>query len=230
VALIAAFTVAGCKQGREYKQQEDVLAYGPDVEKIVMADYAAQAIGVTGGIRAWVEVKKLQLDCVVTFYELDGSFYLTEQHHEVYPWSSSIKILTREPQGNLSGRHFSELEKVAILYMIAAPALLLDESAEFAKGPDPIKREGLWYYPIERVSSPNDAPELAKVVFYQSRDSSLVDVLWLVGIGGEKSLAVRCYDYREVEKMGVWVPTKIEIFRADAKGVFQERLIRIDFK
>jgi hypothetical protein len=42
-------------------------------------------------------------------------------------------------------------------------------------------------------------------------------------------LAVRAYDYRKVEKKQVLVPTKIEIFRIDAKGVLQERLVKIDF-
>jgi len=67
------------------------------------------------------------------------------------------------------------------------------------------------------------------VVFYQNNDSSLVDMIRFVSVDREKSLAVRGYDYRKVEKKQVLVPTKIEIFRIDAKGVLQERLVKIDF-
>ena len=55
-------------------------------------------------------------------------------------------------------------------------------------------------------------------------------MLWFMDIDEGKSLAVRGYDYREVEKGGVRFPAKIEIFRTDAAGVLQERLVKIDSK
>ena len=42
-------------------------------------------------------------------------------------------------------------------------------------------------------------------------------------------LAVRGYNYHEVEKGGIFVPAKIEIFIADAGGVMQKRLTKIDY-
>ncbi len=39
---------------------------------------------------------------------------------------------------------------------------------------------------------------------------------------------VRGYDYSEIEKGGVGVPTRIEIFRTDARGDSQERLVKIE--
>jgi hypothetical protein len=112
--------------------------------------------------------------------------------------------------------------------MTTAPVRFLDKSVEFTRLSSPVKMEGLWYYPIERVSS-DDEPDLYKVVFYQNNDSSLVDMIRFVSVDGKNSLAVRGYDYRKVEKKQVLVPTKIEIFRIDAKGVLQERLVKIDF-
>jgi len=41
-------------------------------------------------------------------------------------------------------------------------------------------------------------------------------------------LAVRGYDYTVVEKGGVSIPARIEIFRTDARGNLQERLVKID--
>ncbi len=39
---------------------------------------------------------------------------------------------------------------------------------------------------------------------------------------------VRGYDYSEIEKGTVRVPARIEIFRTDARGDSQERLVKID--
>ena len=58
----------------------------------------------------------------------------------------------------------------------------------------------------------------------------MIDMIRFAGVKGQKSLVVRGYDYRKVEKEQVLVPTKIEIFRTDAQGVLQERLVKIDFK
>jgi len=175
LVLVTAFVVAGCKQ--EYK--EDELAYWPDVNTIVVTnDYTPRAIKATGGYQAWIKAIKLQFDSVVTCYNPDGSFYLTEHHYEIYPWSNSIRISAAEPQGKfvwqLSGGRFSVLEgpkrfyalpalvqnryfAEAILDMTTAPVRFLDRSFGFTKGPKPVKMEGLWYYPIERAS-PDPTP------------------------------------------------------------------------
>lgn len=250
--LVTAFVVAGCQRG--YKP--DVLVYEPLMDpNFVMPDYVSRAIEATGGCQAWTKAKKLQGDCVVTFYKPDGSFYLTEAHLEIYPWIDSIRISAREPQGRvvcqLSGGSLSVLEEVksrrtentlpigvmdryfakAILDITTAPVRFLDESVVFTKRSEPIKMEGLWYYPIERAtiaSSKQGAvePYWSKVVFYQNRDTSLVDTLWFAR---EEFLAVRGYDYREVKDKGVLVPTKIEIFRTDVEGVLLQRMVKIDF-
>ena len=256
-----AFIVAGCKQ--EYKG--DVLAYGPDVNAIVVTDdYKPRAIGATGGYQAWMEAIKLDFDCVVTFYNPDGSgtpnainrvwepsFYLTEHHYEIYPWSNSIRISAIEPQGKfvwlLSQGRFTVLGGAerfcalpplverrcfaeAILDMTTAPVRFLDKSVEFNKLSGPVKLEGLWYYPIEKAGTDEIEKPLYKVVFYLNDDTSLVDMIWFVSVDGQKSLAVRGYDYRKVEKTQVLVPNKVEIFRIGGKGVLQERLVKIDFK
>jgi len=55
-------------------------------------------------------------------------------------------------------------------------------------------------------------------------------MIWFADVSREKFLIVRGYDYRGVEKTQILVPIKIEIFRTDARGVLQERLVKIDFK
>jgi len=246
LTFVAVFVVAGCSQ----RYEEEVLAIEPDVEKITVTNsYTPRAIGAVGGYQAWMKTKELRFDCVVTFYKPDGSFYLTQQRHEVYPWSNSIRISAFEPQGRftwqLSAEQFSVLEgadKVdalpisvcgrdfaeAILDIITAPVRFLDTEVGFDEEPKPVKMEGLWYYPIERASRDAE-PYWSKVVFYQNTDSALVDMIWFADGGEGRFLAVRGYDYSKVEKKDVLVPAKIEIFKTDAGGFLQRRLAKIDY-
>ena len=257
MVLVVAFIFTGCQ--RKYKEEAvDVLDSGPEIEMTsVPPDYVVKAIEAVGGWNAWTRTKELQLDCVVTFYQPDGSFHLTEQHYVVYPWSNSIQISAREPQGRfvwqlskgkfevlqeggqsdalpvvIGSNHFAEM----ILSIITVPARLFDESAEFSKEITGLKFRGQWYYPISRLSRPVVGDELdsepafvlSKAVLYQDRDGSLIDMLVFDFTSGDSNFAVCGYDYTAVEKDGVRVPARIEIFKADARGNLQERLVKID--
>lgn len=244
--------VTGCEQ--KYSEEVPVLTYGRAAPlndpNFVVPGYASAAIEATGGRRAWTKTEQIEFDCVVTFYNQDGSFYLTEQHHEIAPWSNSIRISAIEPHGRfvweLSGDTLSTLESAdsypvrdtryemrdviyAILNITTAPARFLDESVLFTKISEPVKVEGRWYHPIERASIFTvRGPGWSKVVFYQNTGSSLVDMIWHADFEREKFLMVRGYDYRELEKGGVLVPAKIELFKTDAGGVLQRRLVEIN--
>ena len=54
-------------------------------------------------------------------------------------------------------------------------------------------------------------------------------MLLFAGTDKGACLAVRGYNYHEVEKGGIWAPAKIEIFMADVRGVMQKRLVKIDY-
>lgn len=249
--LVMVFTVAGCWD------KKDRLATTPKAETIAfMADYASGAIEAAGGRQAWTNVKKLEFDTVVTFYKPDGSVYLTEHHYEIYPWSNSIRISAAEPQGKFiwelskrgskKARHRyigdafpsdlcgKQYFTALMLDIITAPVRLLDKSVGFSKEPKPVKLEGLWYYPIVRaVPAPRRGgvePYWSKAVFYQRTEGSLIDMIWFSDIDQGKFLVARGYDYREIEKGGVRIPKKIEIFKTDAPGVLKERLVKIDLK
>jgi len=253
LALVVALVIGGCEQ----KQQKDVDVFNvaPDMATIsVPSEYAAAAIKAAGGLDAWSNTKELQLDCVVTFYEPDGSSYLTEQHYDVYPWSNSIRISGREPQGEfawqLSKGRFESLQggdgtgglpaavsrrcfADLMLHIVTVPARFLDQSVEFARQSTATKLQGRWYHAIDRRSKPNAEsaesvqPRL-QAVFYQDRDKAVVDMMRLVCNEGQKFLIVRGYDYTEVEKGGIVLPARIEIFNSDAGGNLKDRLARID--
>ena len=257
LVLAAVFVVIGCEQ--EHKEDAFRPRTGLTDPNFVMPEYASRAIEATGGRQAWRNKKKLELDCVVTLYKPDGSFYLTEQHHEIYsvqgpdfqPPLNSVRISALEPQGKvvcqsspdkfgviegdyrlyslpigLRARFFAEM----ILDITATPARLLDKSVEFSRASEVVKMEGLWYHSIKRISCDVGLVRpYSKSVFYQNRDSSRIDMLWFADVDEGNFFAVRGYDYRKVEKKGVSVPTKIEIFRTDAAGVVRERLVKIDY-
>ncbi len=252
LVLVAVFVIAGCEQ--KQKEGVDVLARGPEVETISPpSDEAARAIEATGGLNAWTKTIMLQLDCVVTFYRPDGSFYLTEQRYKVHPWLNSIQISADEPQGafvwKFSNGQFNVLRGAGqidalpkavpsrcfaevILNIITAPARFLDGSVEFTKQSTPVKMQGKWYYPIDRQGKDLTAG-ISDAVFYQDRDSSLVDMIRLACISTvaarEKPIQyVRGYDYQEVEKAGPRIPTRIEIFETDVRDRTQKRLVKID--
>lgn len=239
--FVAGLMLGGCKAHQ--KQEAIVLAQGPDRSAFsAPSEYAAAAIDAAGGLDAWTKTKQLEFECVVTFFRPDGTFYLAEQSLKVYPWSSALEISAREPQGafawRLSKGQFEVLQGAdqvkdlpmavasrcfaeAILEIITAPARLLEDSAEFAKESAAVKIHGQWYHPINKK-----AP--TEVVFYQDRDNSVVDMIRLACKAGNKSLTVRGYDYKKVEKGGPAVPTKIEIFSASSGADAENRLVKID--
>jgi hypothetical protein len=252
LVLVAVFVLAGCRQQR--KEDVDVLALAKDADVIsIPSDEAMRIIEATGGLNAWKKTTKLQLDCVVTFYQPDGSFYLTEQRYEIHPWLNSIQISADEPHGmflwKLSDGQFNVLRGVGqidalpkavpsrcfaevILNIITAPARFLDGSVEFTKQSTPVKMQGKWYYPIDAQGKDFTA-HISEAVFYQDRDSSLVDMIRLAclntGAAREKPIQyVRGYDYEVVEKGAPLVPTRIEIFETDARDRTQKRLVKID--
>jgi hypothetical protein len=251
VVLVSISIFVGC--GRGYKVKDEVVVRHPLVDSnFVMPDYAAQVFRASGARKAWARTRRIHADCVSTFYKPDGSPHLTEYHIEICPWPSSIVVSASEPQGELKwsfsasngkvlkggewpeaystavcGRDFLE----AVLDITTAPMRLLDYGTLFSRAYDPVRIEGIWYYPIERKGPDQTGPKRywSRVIFYQNRDSSLVDTIWFAGADGEKSLMVRGYDYRQTEKGGVLIPTIIEVFRADARGFLKERLVKVDF-
>ncbi|MHC4572846.1 MAG: hypothetical protein ACYS76_01725 [Planctomycetota bacterium] len=249
LVLMTGLVVTGCAQ----ESKEEVAVRHPLVDpNVAVPNYVSAAIEASGGRQAWTRLKKLVFNCVVTFYRPDGSFYLTEQSHEVEPQSARIRISGREPEGELVwefspdgfsvlggtariearsatlvNRYFAE----AILDITTAPVRLLDVPAGPVRESRPVRMEGLWYYPIKLAGAGGTGVRsgLSEAVFFQNRASSLVDIVWLSDLDGEFFLAVRGYDYVKVKKGEVLVPAKIEIFRIDREGVVRQRVAKIDY-
>jgi len=253
------FVEAGCQQ----KLKKELIPATGDAEvavepneTAVVPEYVNEALNATGTLESWVKAQNIDRDCVVTFYKPDGSFYLTEQHHEIYPWSDSVRISSREPEGKLSWQLLGEKFEIeagaeiaaklpvgvcnhslarAILDITTAPVRLLINKDAFGKDSNPVRVEGLWYYPIARVAAGREktaaASSWSQKVFYQKADNYLIDMLWFApDAGGALGIAVRGYDYRCLKDSGVWVPGKIEIFKTRANHALLGRLVEIDYK
>ncbi|MHC4436280.1 MAG: hypothetical protein ACYS3S_02890, partial [Planctomycetota bacterium] len=188
LVLVTVFVLSGCEQQPE--KDVDVLSIAQEAEVIsIPSNEAEQAIKATGGLDAWKKTTQVQLECVVTFYRPDGSFYLTEQNYEVHPWLNSIQISGDEPQEAFvwqwTDGKFDALKGTgqidalpksvpsscfaeAILDIITAPIRFLDGSVEFSGSSDPVRIQGKWYYPIQRQEKVF-AGRISEAVFYQDR-------------------------------------------------------------
>ncbi len=237
--LLMVLIITGCEQ----KQKK------PEIQTQIPSQipaYITEAIEAAAGLDAWTGTKKLEFDCIATFYQPDGSFYLTKQRHEIFPWSNSIRVSAQEPEGKLvwefSRNGLSIIEGTkqenflpvgldaedftkAILDITTTPVRLMDDKTGLTKGTSPFKIEGRWYYPIAHAESDNQP----NIIFYQNRDSSLIDLIWFVSAKRGTPLAVRGYNYQEIKKGAVLIPAKIEIFMTDLQRVIQNRLATIDY-
>lgn len=252
--LVAGVLVlAGC-QTETASQQVDALATGPDVEAIgVISEDSERAIAAAGGLDAWSRVVQIDFECVATFYQEDGTFYLTEQKYEIFPWSNSVRISGREPSGEYAWqleqgrfgvlRGLSQYEGLGvgadkgciaegILSLMTAPVRLLDKDVEFRWSDEMVKLAGQWYRPIKRVVNADalDAAGQRDAGFYQRRSTERVDMVLLSCGGSRGVLIVRGHDYRLLGRSGIMIPSKIEVFNADATGTVRHRIIQLDIK
>jgi hypothetical protein len=248
-ALAMIIALAGCH--KILKQKETSLAIDPVAKRLaVPPQFASMAIDKTGGLEAWGRVRVILLDGVVTYYDKDAGYYLTEQNYDLYPWSNSIVISGKEgdtvytwqfSQGKfrvVSGA--SQIESFgnqidnscfleSILDLVTAPARFLDRSAEYSRRTDAVNIHGQWCYPITRTvkaKGEKSAP-LSNITYYQNRDTSLVDMMLITG-KNNTSFLVTGYDYEPIRDGEISVPSRIEIYTTSSEGIPQRQIFRID--
>jgi len=169
---LATLTLTGCgRQAQDPSRDLDLLATGPDQEALPAAPpHVAAAIEATGGLATWTQCKRLTFDGVVTAYQPDGSYYLTEHHFYLCPWGNAIQVSAQEPQTGLACRIVEGQYRLldgegkmdvsplsvcyrdyaeAVLQIVTAPARMLRDGATLVRKPIPVMISGAWYYPIE---------------------------------------------------------------------------------
>jgi hypothetical protein len=171
VALVLSI-LTGC--GRQVApgsaSAPDLLATGPQRgAPPAPRPWAVPAIDAAGGLSNWTKCTKLELRGIVTSYQQDGSYYLTEHSFEIYPWSNAIRVSAREPGANfeyqLTGGQYSPPAEdpnqdvsplrtlyrdyaEAVLQITTAPVRLLEESAALTQTPATVQVGGRWYQPM----------------------------------------------------------------------------------
>lgn len=263
---VVALTGCGRQTAEEVTPTVEMLAVGPDEGALApRPEYVKAAVDAGGGPATWRRCKRIGVEAVVTIYGQDGSFYLTEQDIDVYPWSRAIQIAAQEPRGTcvsllaegqyrlIEGDHSLDVSGLgvshrdyaeAVLEIMTTPARVLARDVALTRRPEPMRTAGQWYHlmeatyaPTERVSKEKGRttvvvvePYWAQGIYYQNRDRSLIDTIWLANAAKGRSILVRGYDYTPVEDGGVLVPTKVEIFQADSQATPGRRLVQIDVK
>jgi hypothetical protein len=252
-ANLLVFTTIGFVSGCRH-EDTNVLDREPNLQGMyISSGYQSRAIEAAGGMDAWTKETKLQLDSLVTFYQPDGSFYLTEQKYIIYPWSNSIEIFGKEPQGDFAWRLsqgqfevLAGIERIpdakniidnqclaeAILSIVTVPVRFMDRSVGFTIDPNPAKTQGQLYYPILRQTKADieSILRVPKAVFYQNRDNSIIEMIWINCPGMDRFLTFRGYDYHRIEDGEIIIPQRIEIFLTDSQNSSHRRLVKIDIK
>jgi hypothetical protein len=248
--LILFIVLTGC--GKSDKQESLGLAVDPLAETVAIpSEYATEALDKTGGLVEWGKVNQIQLKCIVTFFNKDAGYYLTEQSHKIYPWSNSIVITGKESKENyswqLSNGKFDILKgseqlanfenqidsgcfASAILDLMIAPVRLIDKSFVYTRDSTEVNIQGQRCYPIT-VSRPENTKLLESVyntVYYQNRVSSMVDMVLLTSRSNNSSFLACGYDYKEIKNGGISIPYRIDIHLAGKDGASLRQLFRID--
>jgi len=190
VVLIAlvGLIVAGCGRqvSEDPSQDPDLLATGPDPGSMpVPRPFVTASIDAAGGLPAWAQCRKLQLNAIVTADYPDGGHYLTKQQFTLYPWSDAIQVTAGEPRARLAwqvvrGRYSFEGDSdldvsplkgaypefaEAVLQIMTAPARMLDPRAVLTRRPESVQLTGEWRQPIDakfqasEIASEKDNPE-----------------------------------------------------------------------
>jgi hypothetical protein len=130
----------------------------------------------------------------------------------------------------------------AVLRIVTAPVRLLDEEAQLYREPTPMRIRGQWYQRIAvkylpMSAAPNDRGDEALPsvesywtdgIYFLNRGAGVVDMMWLGNAAKQEYLMVRGYNYPAKAPGVLRVPSKLEMFRADAEGNMKERLAELD--
>lgn len=190
--------------------------------------------------------KAITARCIVTFYDKDGSRYISQQTHQICPETETIVISASEPQGQytwkLAGNSFGLLGNSAdpkkldrqicdhltaktILTSFLAGSGLITHQQDESQTP-PIKIEGQWYTPSEPTSKKSSR---TKLKIYINTTTATADRIQLEDIETSITLTAHSYNYRWLEGVAKNVPTKIDVFSANNADAPDRQILEIKY-
>ena len=179
VALVT-LTLTGCSRqvAQDSSEGLDLPAIGPDQTTLrTPPPYVVAAMDATGGVAVWMQAKRLTFSAVVTAYQSDDSFYLTEHKFDMCPWGNAVQFSAQEPQTVLAcrivdgqyvllkGESKADVSPLSACYrdyaeaefqITTAPVRMLDGNVTLLRKPMPVMISGAWYYPIEAKFAPKE--------------------------------------------------------------------------
>lgn len=199
--------------------------------------------GRVGITMAQPEGECISANCVATFFNDDGSRYITSQQHRIYPSDRWIIISSSEPAGDfvcqfskdgfnitssLSGsvgktqRMHGDTTQL-VLAAFSAGCGLVDDLKESGK---PEKISGQLYQPMQSQSY---CQEQICLTFYRNINSGVVDVVRFEDGNSARYLFCRSFNYQKITGVDRPVPTKIDIFNTDKAGLLQGQLLQMEY-
>ena len=187
----------------------------------------------------------ISANCVVTFFNDDGSRYITSQQHRIYPSDSWIIISSSEPAGefvcqfssdgfnitsSLSGSRGGGQTQTMhgdttqlVLAAFSAGSGLIEDLKEVGK---PEKISGRLYQPMQSQSY---CQEQICLAFYRNINSGVVDIVRFEDGNSARYLFCRSFNYQKITGVARPVPTKIDIFNTDKAGLLQGQLLQMEY-
>ena len=188
----------------------------------------------------------ISANCVATFFNNDGSRYMTSQQHRIYPSDRRIIISSTEPAGDfvcqfsskngfnirssLSGSRSGGPTQTMhgdttqlVLAAFSAGGGLIDD---FKKLGGAEKISGQLYQPMQSRSY---CQGQICLTFYQNTNSGVVDVVRFADSNSGRYLLCRSFNYQKISGVARPVPTKIDIFSTDKAGLLQGQLMQMEY-
>lgn len=187
---------------------------------------------------------EISAECIVTFFDSNGSRYVSQQQHTIYPEDSAIIIKATEPEGDyewvlLNGVFTvakgdssklpvtvcsNEIAQVIVLSISASGGYLGDKAGELF---DPVSIAGRIYRPI--VIYGGDNPSITKKVY---RDASSFEIDWveIANSSNNTVYAARNYNIRNLSETDKLMPTSIDIYDTDKDGRPSDCIMKIEYK
>lgn len=189
--------------------------------------------------------EKISGMCVVSYYNADGSYYLTEQQHQFCSDPKQLKVWADEPTGvfkwRLTGDVFEviagangaedmertlldrNIARVLFTSMMAGSGI---ESGSTGMKFTTEKIDGKWY----------DATDLGVAgkgwgseTIYRSRKNSRIELVRLEDIDKGIVLTARCYNYRQSKDIAKTAPMKIDISSSDIAGGASKLMLKVEY-
>ena len=179
-------------------------------------------------------------DCIVSYFDTDGSVYLTEQLHSFCGSSKQMIVSSLEPEGKIiwklsSGRFetisWAEKEtenklmdhniaRVLMSSMLAGSDMLGGEASDAGES---VKIGGKWYEPIV-ISSSKGARQTA----YRSILTKRIDMVELIDKSDGSSYISNCFNYKFLKAINKTTPTKLEV-TVKKQGKDRIRLLQVEY-